>query len=165
MGTLYLVSVWLHVLAAATWFGTMVFLAAVLVPTLRAHGDDALRSRLLAASGSRLRALGWTSFAVLAVTGTVNLVSRGYDLADLGGRLWWGPFGRAFTWKMVLVAVILVLSAFHDFRLGPRSARAVPGSPEALRLRRTASWMGRLNLLLGLAVIYLAVMLVRGGMP
>lgn len=163
MGNLYLVSVWLHVLAAATWFGTMVFLAAVLVPTLRAQGDDALRSRLLGAAGPRLRNLGWTAFAVLVSTGTFNLAGRGYDLADVGGRLWWGPFGRAFTWKMVLVGVVLLLSAVHDFWLGPRSSRATPGSPEALRLRRAASWLGRLNLLLALMVIFLAVMLVRGG--
>ena len=165
MGTLYVVSVWLHILAAAAWIGAMVFLAVVLVPTLRAHGDDALRARLLAASGPRVRALGWTSFALLTVTGTVNLASRGYDLEDVGWRLWQGPFGHALTWKLSLVALIRVLSAVHDFRIGPRSSAAVPGSPEALRLRRTASWLGRLSLLLALAVVFFAVLLVRGGIP
>jgi uncharacterized membrane protein len=141
----------------------MVFIAAVLVPALRAQGDDALRARLLAASGARLRALGWSSFALLAATGVLNLVGRGYDLADVGGRLWQGPFGRALTWKLVLVAAILLLSAVHDFRLGPRAATLPPSTPAALRVRRAATWLGRLNLLFGLLVILLAVMLVRGG--
>jgi hypothetical protein len=36
-------------------------------------------------------------------------------------------------------------------------------SPQARRWRRAASWMGRLNLLLALAVLAIAVALVRGG--
>jgi hypothetical protein len=38
-----------------------------------------------------------------------------------------------------------------------------PGSPRTLRWRRAASWMGRINLLLAVGVIALAVGLVRGG--
>jgi len=62
---------------------------------------------------------------------------------------------------MVLIFGITVLgdptiicspfSAFHDFFLGPQATavgRMAPGSPEALRFRRQASWMGRVNLLL-----------------
>jgi uncharacterized membrane protein len=159
--------VWLHVLAAATWLGTMVFLAAVLVPVLRATGDDALRARLLGATGTRLRALGWLSFGVLATTGLVNLTFRGFDLldrSDVGWRLWQGPFGHALAWKLGLFAVVLLLSAVHDFRLGPRATALAPGSPAALRLRRWATWIGRLNLLLGLAIVFLAVALARGGL-
>jgi uncharacterized membrane protein len=162
MRVLYLASVWLHVLAAAAWLGAMAFLALVLVPTLRASGDEALRVRVLRDSGRRLRTLGWGCFAVLVPTGIVNLLGRGYDLGDLSGRLWWGPFGRALAIKLGLVFVVLVASAVHDFRLGPRAAAAIPGSPAALRLRRTASWIGRLNLLLGVAIVLFAIFLVRG---
>jgi copper resistance protein D len=162
MGSLYLFSVWLHILAAAAWVGTLVFLAAVLVPVLRRQGDEALRACVLRASGPGLRTLGWTSFGILVVTGTVNLAGRGFVLEDVGWRLWQGPFGRAFTWKLALFGVVLLLSALHDFRWGPRAAAAVPGSPEALRLRRIASWVGRANLLLALAIVAFAVMLVRG---
>src|SRR5687768_15353674 len=108
MRGLYLVSVWLHVIAAAAWVGALVFLAAVLVPVLR-RGDDATRARVLRQSGPALRALGWTAFAVLLLTGVANLAGRGYELADATGRLWWGPFGQAFAWKMGLFAVVLAL--------------------------------------------------------
>ncbi len=73
--------------------------------------------------------------------------------------------GRALGVKLLLVAVILVFSALHDFLIGPRATalgRADPTSPEAIRVRRQASWIGRLNLLLGLVVIALGVVLVRG---
>jgi hypothetical protein len=41
---------------------------------------------------------------------------------------------------------------------------ADPTSAEAHHLHRRALWFGRLNLLLGLAVVLLAVALVRGGL-
>ena len=162
MGNLYLVSVWLHLLAAAAWIGTLVFLAAVLVPVLRRQGDDALRARVMRASGPGLRRLGWTTFGILFLTGLGNLAGRGFTHEDLGSRLWQGPFGRAFGWKMACFGVVLLLSVLHDFRWGPRAAAAAPGSPEAMRLRRVASWVGRVNLLLALAIVAFAVMLVRG---
>jgi uncharacterized membrane protein len=159
---LYLLSVWLHVVAAATWLGSAVFLAAVLVPTLRAGGDEGVRARVLRASGPRLRNLGWLAFAVLVVTGIGNLAGRGFDLSDLSWRLWAGPFGHALTWKLALFAVVLLLSALHDFVLGPRATLAAPGSRAALRARRIATWMGRATLVLGLAILAFATLLVRG---
>jgi copper resistance protein D len=158
---LYLASVWLHIVAAAAWVGSLVFVAAVLVPVLR-RGDAATRSRVFRQSGPALRALGWTAFAVLLVTGIGNLAGRGFELADATGRLWWGPFGHAFAWKMALFGVVLVLSALHDFRWGSRAAAAEPGSPAADSSRRVASWVGRLNLLLALGILFFAVLLVRG---
>lgn len=165
MRTLYLLSVWLHILAAAVWIGSMVFLAAVLVPTLRRRGDRALTASLMHGAGLQLRMVGWISFAVLVATGIVNLAYRGYQWADLTGRLWQGGFGRAFTWKMLLFGLVLLLSAAHDFWLGPKAGLAARrgGDPRAAeRLRRTASWMGRLNLLLALGIVLFAVFMVRG---
>ena len=57
-----------------------------------------------------------------------------------------------------------VTAKFHDFEIGPKATRAwEAGSESAATLRRVASWIGRLNLLLGLVVVALAVALVRGG--
>lgn len=50
-------------------------------------------------------------------------------------------------------------------RVGPLasvSGRDDSTSPMARRLRRQVSWLGRLNILLGLIVIGLGVILVRG---
>jgi copper resistance protein D len=161
MRGLYLVSVWLHIAAAAAWLGSLVFVAAVLVPVLR-RGDPQVRAQLFRDSGPALSRLGWGSFALLLVTGLGNLAGRGFELDDATGRLWWGPFGHALAWKLALFAVVLTLSFWHDFRLGPRAAAAAPGSPEAVRLRRAAAWMGRLNLALALVIVFFAVMMVRG---
>ena len=75
------------------------------------------------------------------------------------------PFGHAVVVKLVVFAVVLGLSAVHDFVLGPRAAAAVqrdPDSAEARRLRRLASMMGRITVLFGLTLVALGVVLVRG---
>lgn len=168
MRTLYLLSVWLHILAAAVWIGGMLFLALVLVPALRRPTYRGTAQRLIYETGLRFRAVGWTALALLVLSGVFNLTFRGYTWDDLwAGGLWQGPFGRTLALKLVLVAFILALTALHDFVLGPRaSARLMedPDSPEARRLRLRASWIGRLNLLLSLLVLALAVALVRGGL-
>ncbi len=158
--------VWLHIIAAAVWFGGMVFLALVLVPVMRLTEYREHASRLVQLTGVRFRTVGWICLSVLVATGFVNLWHRGIGWAALSNAGFWAsPFGNLLGWKLLVVALILVLSAYHDFWIGPRataSGQADPGSATALRLRRQASWMGRLNLLLALAAVVLAVLLVRG---
>jgi len=158
--------VWLHLLAMAVWVGGMIFLVLVLVPIVRLPEARGLAGLLVHHVGLRYRAVGWACLALLILTGIVNLAYRGYGWADLlDGRLWQGPFGHVLGGKLLLVAAVLVLSAIHDFRVGPRAAallREKPDAPEALRARRQAGWFGRVNLLLALAIVFLGVMLVRG---
>jgi hypothetical protein len=61
------------------------------------------------------------------------------------------------------VAIMIGLSAVHDFRLGPAAGRLPPGSDEALAARRRASRLARVNALVGLVLVIAAVRLVRGG--
>jgi putative copper resistance protein D len=164
---LYLASVWLHLVAALLWAGGMLFLVLVIVPLLRTPALRGQAIQLLQAVGLRFRTVGWASLLVLVVTGLVNAAYRGGSAGALADGAWWAtPFGRLLAHKLGLVALILVLSAVHDFGVGPRAAallRDDPASPRAGAWRAAASWMGRVNLLLALAVIAIAVALVRGG--
>jgi hypothetical protein len=56
-----------------------------------------------------------------------------------------------------------MMSAVHDFGLGPAAARAQSGSPAALALRRWSAWIARVNALLGLILVVAAVRVARGG--
>ncbi len=166
MRGLYLFSVWLHILSMAIWLGGMIFLALILVPVTRRPEHRGQAASLIHWVGVRFRWVGWICLILLVVSGVLNVGARGFTWADLGsGRLWQGPFGRALGIKLLLVAVILLLSAVHDFLIGPRATalwQAHPGSPQALRLRRQATWIGRINLLLALIVVALGVILARG---
>lgn len=165
MRVLYLVSVWLHILAAVTWIGGMAFLVTVVVPWLR-RGDRTQAGRFLRETGTRFRDVGWSCFAVLVVTGTYNLWARGVRPGDLARTEWLAsPFGRAVIVKLGLFALVLAVSAVHDFVVGPRASDALEKdarSPEAERLRRIASVLGRGNALLALALVAMGVILVRG---
>lgn len=162
---LYLVSVWLHILAAATWIGGMLFVVVVVVPWLR-RGDRAQAATFLRETGVRFRNLGWVCFAILVATGTFNLWIRGVRPGDFLRPEWRASgFGRAVALKLLSFAAVLAVSAVHDFILGPRAALAVerdPRSPESERLRRWASRLGRVNALLALLLVAFAVFIVRG---
>jgi copper resistance protein D len=134
----------LHVLAAITWIGGMLFIALVLVPVTRGIEDVGLRRRLVQATGRRFRTVGWIALAVLVATGVANLMLRPELLST-----------PRFLVKAALVAGALVLSAVHDFVLGPRAGR-----PDLYPAARTqASWLARAEVLLVLVIVALGLAL------
>lgn len=165
MHSLYLLSVYLHIAAAIVWIGGMFFLVLVIVPWLR-QGERAQAAMVMRATGKRFRDIGWACFGVVLVTGAFNLYVRGVRFGDFLRPEWLAsPFGKAVTWKLSVFALVLCLSAIHDFVHGPRATLAVrkdPRSPEAERFRKQASYLGRLNMALALVLLGLGVVLVRG---
>ncbi|MBI4496672.1 MAG: CopD family protein [Chloroflexi bacterium] len=169
----------IHVLAAMVWVGGMLFLSLVAVPATRGW-EPALRARALRALGRRFRVVGWIALGVLIVTGLLNAARYGYDpLALLRGEWLASGFGQALTAKLALVLLMVALTLAHDVvsvRTGaaPTAGGAggrpgadggtAPGPPSAppKAAPRRVAWLGRLNLLVALAVVVLAVLLVRG---
>jgi copper resistance protein D len=131
-----------HLAAALTWIGGMLFVALVLVPITRRLDDATLRRRLMHDTGVRFRTVGWVAIGVLVVTGLVNIWLRP-ELLTLA-RFWV---------KIALVGLAIALSVLHDFVLGPRAGR--PDASAALR--PAASWIARVNLLLVLVVVYVGL--------
>jgi putative copper export protein len=167
MHALYLISVWIHILAATVWIGGMLFLVLVVVPWLR-RGDRANAAVFLRETGQRFRDIGWACFGILLVTGTFNLWIRGVRLSDFA-RIEWlsSPFGQTTLVKLGAFAVVLMVSAMHDFVVGPRATTAIardPRSPQAQAARRRASLLGRANVLLALVLVAAGVMMVRGSL-
>jgi uncharacterized membrane protein len=158
---LYQLSVFVHILSAIVWIGGMLFLALVIVPATRGQ-PPAERVALFSAVGRRFRTVGWVCIGLLLVTGGVNTSYRGVTWENvLTAELWGSPFRRVLALKLGVVAAMLALSVYHDFVIGPRSVRAAAGA-EAQRLRRLASYVGRVEAILALLVVALAIMLVRG---
>lgn len=164
MRTLYLTMAALHVLAAITWVGGVLFLALVGAPALRRVEPPSLRSALFEAIGLRFRLVGWGAVALLLVSGTWLLQLRGWlawrVLGD--GEFWATGVGRALAWKLALVTAMLVLSAAHDLLLSPARARALEQRPDGARVRRRLVLLARVGALAALGVVVAAVRLVRG---
>jgi uncharacterized membrane protein len=160
----YLVNVTVHLFAALLWLGGMFFLGLVGAPVLRQVEPASLRQRLFHELGERFRVIGWVCVALLLVTGLVNLAFRGWLRWDgVFGSLdfWRSSTGVSLGVKLAAVTVMVVMSAVHDFRLGPAAGRAPAGSPEALRLRRRAAVLARANALVGVALVIAAARLAR----
>lgn len=136
---------WLHVTAAVTWLGGMLFIAIVLVPVTRRVQDPHLRIDLISRTGKRFRTVGWAALALLVATGLVILLRRPWLLQV-----------PAFQLKAALVILALGLSALHDFVLGPRVGKL---PPEVTGPRRRASWIARLNVLIVLTIVLLGLSL------
>lgn len=163
--SLYYLNVFLHVLAAMIWLGGMLFLAAVGAPVLRQVKPPELRAILFKKLGEQFRWVGWLCIVVLLVTGVINLHYRGLLTRWVwtGTEFWTTRYGLVLAAKIVLVVVMLAIQAFHDFWHGPAASAVARGSEEAIRLRDQAAWMARINAVLGLALIWVAMMLARGG--
>jgi putative copper export protein len=166
MHTLYLLSVTLHIVAAMAWVGGMLFLVLVVVPMLR---KPALRERaleLMHVLGVRFRLVGWIAIGTLVLTGIFNVLYRGFSFGSFfDGSLYQGQWGRILATKLGLVAVVLTMSAVHDFWIGPKATRlaSIGASAEVReKYRVAASVMGRVAFAFALAIVALAVTLVRG---
>lgn len=162
---LYVASVWLHILAAMLWVGGMLFLVVAVVPGLRRMSPGAAGA-LMTDLGVRFRMAGWVCFGLLLLTGLVNLWVRGHGPGALFTQAFYAqPFGQVLGVKLALFLVVLGLSAWHDFFLGPKAARVLEqGADEAemKSLRNRARMLGRVVALLALAIVACAVMVVRG---
>lgn len=165
MRILYFLSVWIHILAATVWIGGMLFLVLVVVPWLRKGGQSGAAT-FLRETGERFRSVGWTCFAILLITGTFNLWIRGVRISDFARSEWLqSPFGKTVVVKLIAFLLVTIVSAIHDFIIGPRATTHIAADPlsAASKLhRKRASQLGRINVLLGLVLVAAGVMLVRG---
>jgi putative copper export protein len=157
MYLLYALSVVIHVLAAALWVGGMGLFALVVVPVARRILGEAQARELLRAAGARFASIGWIALGLLLVTGVANLAFRGVlSLVPTLG-FWRTPFGSTLAMKLVFVALALIASLAHARDARHRTEVALDRAPTP-----TSRVLGRATLLLSVAVVVLAVLLVRG---
>ena len=173
--SLYVISVYLHIMASVVWLGGMLFLALVLVPVVRGLQPPGSGAQAMRAVGRRFLPVAWTSLVVLLLTGLVNLDHRGISPWEaVSGAHLDTEFGKILAIKLGVFLAIVLLSAVHDLIIGPgllrkmlaasREQGAGPPAPSAdvLRLRKTLSYLARLNAVLAMLAVALAVVLVRG---
>ena len=134
----------------------MVFISLILAPALRKLPQNA-RWELLQTVGAAAKAVGWIAILILLTTGLLNVLHL---------RIQWNTFlGHLLIAKLTLATLMILLSALHDFILGPLLASRLRASsaqdPSTLRLSILVPWLARINLLLALCVVYLAVLIAR----
>ncbi len=157
---MYSTLVVLHILAAVTWIGGMMFLSLVLAPLVRGRKAAPEFMALFRSAALRFRPIVWVAIAVLLITGPMLLSLRGVHVTNPAS--WPG----IVTAKLMLVALLLFLTLLHDLVFGPQVSRvsAIPDSqrtPSDQVVFKTARWLPRVSLLIALAVVIAGTMLAR----
>lgn len=152
--------IWVHLVAAISWIGGTIFLSVVLVPVLKQEPFASQRALFFRTIARRFRSVVWGAIAVLLLTGPLLLHQRGIPIRDPSG---WPLVLMA---KLGLVILLLLLTLTHDLILGPRVGRIVRLPTESRTrfdqaLVRWSPWVARFSLVLALAILFVAVLLVR----
>ena len=136
---------WVHVLSACVWIGGQVTVLAVL-PVVRATPG------LPAAVGRQFQRVAWPAFALLVVTGLLNVWYLRIGWTDL----WTTPAGRTLAVKLGLVATSGIATAAHV--LHQRSRRLAGIAPSG----KAPAVLGTIGLLSALGAALYGVVL-HGG--
>jgi uncharacterized membrane protein len=139
-------AVLVHIAGVVVWMGAVAYYLVILRPAMATAGlERQARYALLVAIKSRLRIVVGTSLVAIIGSGLVNARLRGL----LGGAARADPYTqRVFAWKMVVVALLVLIFVF-----------ALP----ALKLVRVGIWRGRLFNAVHAIVLVLGVLAAAGG--
>ena len=157
MGTVNLISVFVHVVCAAFWIGGMLFIPLVLVPGIKKQPNRVL---LLQKTGIKFRFFGWLAVVLLFITGFLNMYFRGIPFTTEFFTK--SSYGKLLVVKLSLFVLMLLIGGIHDFYLGTKSIDEMQHS-SGKKFKLLARWTGMLNLLLALIIAFLGVVISRGG--
>ncbi len=138
----------------------MLFLSLVAVPLLKKDPDPSSAQRGFVNLARRFRRLVWIALSLLVITGAILLPAH----VDISSSL--SEWPAALIIKLSLVVLLIVVSVLHDKIIGPK-VRTLKNSPTSELvvaekiLIRLSPLIGRLTMLLGLAILLAAVFLVR----
>lgn len=139
-----------HLLATSAWIGGMLFMKAVLVPSL-AVLEPPQRGRLMTSVARRFTALAWTSVVLLALTGFLKTPDGllGDTTTDVGLLL---------TVKLALFGGMVAVGLVITFGVAPRLAALAPApgaapGPGFLKAQKALDALSAFNALLGLVVL------------
>lgn len=111
---------WLHLLSTSLWVGGIIFIAFILMPAIWGYASPD-RAQALVRLLPRFSVIALVSVAVAALSGSFN--------ADVHLTSWNQfvdtTYGRTLIIKTLLVSVMILISAYHAFRVRPRLARAL----------------------------------------
>ena len=155
-----IILVWIHLTAATFWVGGMLFLSLIAVPLLKKDPDPSSAQRGFINLARRFRTLVWVALSLLVVTGSILLSHQVNFYESLG------EWPLAVLIKLTLVLLLILLSLAHEQIIGLKERRVKNKPSSELTavekfLLRLSPLIGRLTMLLGLAILFAAVFMVR----
>ncbi len=166
MNIVNVVVTWMHLLAAVTLVGAMVYMLFVVMPSLAAIDPPPLRGKFMAATLARYTRIAWTAIAVLVLSGVISTLGKISSPVALLST----TYGVVLLAKIVVALVMIALAFVASFVLNPRMAaiasrpspaaggQSPAGGPpavalEAARLQAQIMALAKTNLFLGMLVL------------
>src|SRR6185295_16399013 len=110
--TLYILSVWIHVLLACIWVGGLIYTAAVVVPFAVKQSPEE-RQRILRGLARKFRMIAWSSIVLLVITGFYNATQR-YAIDGIGALFDKTRVGFWLPRKLEFFTLMVLLMLIHD---------------------------------------------------
>jgi uncharacterized membrane protein len=115
---------WLHLLAAMTWIGGLVFQVLVVFPTLTWGVSTGERLRLALSLEAQFRVILWPAVGIALFTGLVNLMNVWYATVVTAGST--SPrFILLLSVKLGIVVGMIGLQAVQQLLIYPRRVAAL----------------------------------------
>jgi copper resistance protein D len=155
---------WIHITCSSIWVGGSIFLGIILAPALKIAVPIASdRLLLMIKFGRRFNSIAIPSFVILIGTGIYN--SRSF-LVD-PDILWQTPYGQLLLVKMIVVIVVIAAYTFHVRVVSKETEQKLATTKVdemyINRLRSKIIILGRMIVVLSVAILFLASLLNSGG--
>ena len=154
---------WAHLIAASIWVGGSIFIGIVLAPLLKTFSDSIEgRLSIMIRVGRKFNKIGVPSLIILIVTGIYN--SIGFIAQP--SMILSTTYGIILLTKIILVIVLIITFAIHVRLIRSEIERKIESkqlSGEFLqKLRSKIIMLGRLTVILSLAILLMAALLHSG---
>ena len=146
----------IHILAGVTWVGGIIYMILVLLPSLGAI-EPASAGVLMSGLSKRFTRVAWTSIILLIITGGMRILPG--TLFDFSSQ-----YGTFFTIKLGSVLLMILIALYITFALYPKVRKLAPApgeepSAEFVSLQRQLPLLAKINVILGILVIFSVSML------
>ncbi|MCA9471367.1 MAG: CopD family protein [Nitrospirales bacterium] len=148
---LYLV-IWIHLVAAITFIGGLLYVQLVLRPVLSAQSKNTGEAQdILKKTDQRFRTISWVSLIALIITGAFNMLSEG------GSARIETAWGVVLMLKLFLFAIAFGLVLIHDLVLDPYAPSHRSSRPDASHPGHMTKALLVQRLILTLALVILLI--------
>ena len=149
---------WLHLIAAFTLLGGLIFMNVVLTPAVGAKGIPPQFIRLMGMQ--RFSRYAWISMVTLVITGLIIAFAALRDVEAPFST----PYGIVLIVKIALVILMIVVTGFNSLVYGPKLVEGAPKPSEEPTtdvnvLQRRIVILSYVNLALGFGILLMVAIL------
>ncbi|HEY5983008.1 MAG TPA: CopD family protein [Anaerolineales bacterium] len=146
---------WIHMLATATWIGSLVAMAALVMPAARRALSAPDQLSLVEMLQRRIEPITWLSVSILIATGLFQMSINPHYNGFLSTS---GQWSLALLTKHVLVGTLIAVSAVHTWDVLPSLRRALLQKnklqhAEIARLRHREGTLLKISLVLATLIL------------